>query len=77
MNFAQMEMRVLLASILRRFTLEVAAPTAGVDPLSFAINRPILRPRDGIFLNVIPRADIDPTAPLKRAANVATAAASP
>jgi hypothetical protein len=50
-----------------RFDLALAAPTAGVDPLSFAINRPILRPREGIFLNLTERPGINPLAPLRAA----------
>ena len=64
MNFAQMEMRIVLATLFRRFHISLSEEAEGVDPLTFAINRPILKPRDGIFIKVTPRDGIDPENPL-------------
>ena len=64
MNFAQMEMRIVICTLFRRFNVTLGEETAGVDPLSFAINRPILKPRDGIFVHMTPREGIDQAFPL-------------
>lgn len=47
MNFAQMEMRLILAHLLANFRFELAAPTKHYDPKSFlGINRGTMGPQD-------------------------------
>ena len=60
MNFALMEMRIVLATLFHHFHISLSEETEGVDPLTFATNRPILKPRDGIFIKVTLRDGIDP-----------------
>uniref|UniRef100_A0A7S3LJX7 Cytochrome P450 n=1 Tax=Aplanochytrium stocchinoi TaxID=215587 RepID=A0A7S3LJX7_9STRA len=66
-NFAQMEMRVILAHLFHNFYFELASPTKDADPKTFmGVNRATLGPRDtgidpsepaalGLYLTAIPR----------------------
>lgn len=64
LNFAQMEMRLLLSALLRRYTLTLAGPTA--DPAcprgELSIARPLLRPALGIWVKLTPRTETDAAA---------------
>ena len=55
MNYAQIVMRVLLASMLRTFDITLAPRTATrpVDEMSIA--RPLLKPKSGVWLQLTPR----------------------
>jgi cytochrome P450 len=66
MNFAQMEMRVILCHLFRNFDFELGGPTKEADPASYVgVNRATLGPRDtgideskpavlGMYLKVTP-----------------------
>ena len=66
MNFAQMEMRIILCHLFRNFDFELGGPTKEADPASYVgVNRATLGPRDtgideskpavlGMYLKVTP-----------------------
>ena len=66
-NFAQMEMRVILAYLFHDFTFELGGSTAGFDRVSFqGVNRATLGPQDlgvdpnkpaelGLYVKATPR----------------------
>jgi cytochrome P450 len=66
-NFAQMEMRVILAHLFREFTFALAKPTKDFERSSFlGVNRATLGPRDigvdpsqpaelGLYVHIAPR----------------------
>ena len=66
-NFAQMEMRVILCSLFKRFSFDLAPPTSTFDRKTFlGVNRATLGPRDigvdpskparlGLYLRLTPR----------------------
>lgn len=67
MNYAQMVMRVMLTSILRTFDITLAEQTEGVERSDMSIARPLLKPINGVWLKLTPRAGIteaDLVAPL-------------
>ena len=61
-----MEMRVVLATLFRRFSVSLAPEMVGKDPLTFAVNRPILKPRDGVYVQMKRREHVDQGEPLGR-----------
>eukprot|EP01052_Picozoa_sp_SAG31_P014480 SAG31_NODE_902_length_11133_cov_4.169386_4_plen_341_part_00 len=58
LNYAQMVMRLVLAALLRRYTMHLAGPCA--DPnqsrRDLSIARPLLKPKHGIWVKLVPRA---------------------
>jgi len=57
LNFAQMEMRLVLAALLRRYTMHLVGPCADINRsrADLSIARPLLKPAYGIWVRLVPR----------------------
>ena len=62
MNYAQMVMRVTLSSLVRTFDITLAPSMHGVPASEMGIARPLLKPIQGVWLKLTPRAGLTPQA---------------